>query len=65
MDNKTIWRKPAERMPAPFRMFRDLNDKEEQEFRDHARENYVIGSPIDSFWHPQYRDECHIMNSEV
>jgi len=50
MDNKII--------------FRELNDKEEQDFRRHARSNYVIDSPIDEVWHPHYRNECERMNAD-
>ena len=46
-------------------MFRELNNKEALEFRNWARENYEIGSPISSLWHPIVRDECDIMNLET
>ena len=49
----------------PAIMFRDLSDGEERAFRKHAREDCVIGSPIDSLWHPHYQDECERMNAEV
>lgn len=49
----------------PAIMFRDLSDGEEKRFRQHARDGYVIGSPIDSLWHPHYQDECERMNAEV
>jgi|TARA_R110002110_G_C13367339_1_gene709992 hypothetical protein len=55
--------KQSNLVQAPAIMFRDLTNKEEQEFRDHAREKYVVGSPIDEVWHPHYQDECKRMNA--
>jgi len=46
-------------------LFRDLNDIEIQEFRQWARENYIIGTPIEkSIWHPHVVMECELMNEE-
>lgn len=45
-------------------MFRDLDDNEEQEFRQWSRENYEPGSKIEAFWHPVVQDECHKINQE-
>lgn len=45
-------------------LFRDLTADEVQEFRQHARENYVVGTPINDLWHPVYREECQKMNEE-
>jgi hypothetical protein len=45
-------------------LFRDLNDKEVEEFKQWARDNYVIGSPISSFWHPVVVEECIMMNEK-
>lgn len=38
-------------------MFRPLDDAEEEEFRQSARDNYR-GEDINPFWHPVYVDEC-------
>ena len=46
-------------------MFRDLNDIEIQEFRQWARDNYKVNTPIeDSIWHPHVVMECQLMNEE-
>jgi len=45
-------------------MYRDLNKTEVLEFKQWARENYEVGSPINSTWHPIVKAECEIMNSE-
>ena len=45
--------------------FRELTDREEKEFRNHARGEYIVGSPINEVWHPHYRDECKRMNDEL
>lgn len=46
-------------------LFRKLNQKEESEFRQWARNNYKPGEPIDQLWHPAVRLECEQMNLEV
>lgn len=46
-------------------LFRDLNNQEVMEFRQWARDNYVIGSPISTLWHPVVVDECNRMNEET
>ena len=45
-------------------LFRSLSEKEVEEFRKHARENYLVGTNINDVWHPVYRDECMKMNAE-
>ena len=57
--------KQSHLVQPPAILFRELTDKEEQDFRHHARSNYVIDSPIDEVWHPHYQDECKRMNAEV
>tara|TARA_Y100001951_G_scaffold31361_1_gene24535 strand:- start:17 stop:613 length:597 start_codon:yes stop_codon:yes gene_type:complete len=42
-------------------LFRDLNEAEEKEFRQWARDNYKAGDPIDTVWHPVVQDECKKM----
>tara|TARA_R100000700_G_C3060845_1_gene75653 strand:+ start:171 stop:410 length:240 start_codon:yes stop_codon:yes gene_type:complete len=41
-----------------YKFFRNLTPEQEEEFRQWARSNYVIGDPIDSSWHPVTVDEC-------
>ena len=46
-------------------LFRELDEKEEQEFRQWARENFKPGHmTINEVWHPVVRDECQKMNDE-
>jgi len=40
-----------------FNLFRELNETEEKEFRQWARDNYVPGEPAREIWHPVVRDE--------
>ena len=42
--------------------FRELNEEEEKDFRQWARDNYIAHSEINSVWHPTVRDECEIIN---
>jgi hypothetical protein len=51
-------------IPLPENLFRDLNDAEEKEFRQWARDNYIPDSPISGAWHPVVRNECQKMNLE-
>lgn len=45
-------------MSDKYKFFRSLSDKEEEEFRAWARDNYVLGDPVPSTWHPVVVDEC-------
>ena len=54
-----------EDFPTKANMFRELSPMEELEFRQHARATYVIGDPINSLFHPVWRDEAAMMNKEV
>jgi len=47
-----------------MKLFRELNEKEEQEFRKWARDNYRIYDPIPGIWHPVIQQECTLMNAE-
>lgn len=40
-----------------------LDQTEEQEFRQWARDNYVPLEPISGVWHPVIQDECAKINS--
>lgn len=44
--------------------FRKLSDEETKEFRQWARENYVVLTPIKGIWHPVVQSECTKMNVE-
>lgn len=43
-------------------IWRDLNDAEEMEFRQWARDNYKKGEAVNETWHPIVKDECHKIN---
>ena len=43
-------------------MFKTLTAKEEQTYRNWARENYTPLDEIPEFWHPVVRDECTKIN---
>ena len=45
-------------------MFRELNETEEKEFKKWARENYTIGTEINTAFHPVIQEECELMNTE-
>lgn len=55
----------AETEEAVLPLFRELSYVEEQSFRLHARENYVVGTPINEGFHPIWQDEARKMNSEA
>lgn len=42
--------------------FRELSPKEEREFRQWARNNYLRHTPIKGVWHPVIQDECVRIN---
>jgi hypothetical protein len=46
----------------PMKLFRDLTEAEEAEFRQWARTNYKPFEPIDGTWHPVVQAECVEMN---
>tara|TARA_R100000742_G_C4239768_1_gene59672 strand:- start:216 stop:455 length:240 start_codon:yes stop_codon:yes gene_type:complete len=43
---------------SDYKFFKDLDPKEEEEYRQWARDNYTIGDTINSVWHPVVVDEC-------
>lgn len=45
-------------------MFRNLNEKEEKEFKKWARDNYVLGEKVNEAYHPVVQQECDLMNRE-
>jgi len=44
-------------MSIPDGFFLKLDKKEEEEFRQWARDNFVKGKPASAAWHPVVRDE--------
>lgn len=46
-------------------LFRDLDDEEEERFRQWARDNYEKYSEISGIWHPVCQDECKKINEGV
>ena len=53
-------------IPPTFKMeFRDLDNKEEVEFRQWARDNHKAGMEISSAWHPVVVAECKIIDKEA
>ena len=42
-------------------LHRDLDDNEEQEFRQWARDNFNVLDKIECSWHPIIKQECQIM----
>lgn len=46
-------------------MFRELDEEEIKKFRTHARENYVVGTPIEPLFHPIWQAEAQAMNEEA
>lgn len=53
----------GEEMVVP--LFKELSKDEEQPYRDHARANYVVGTEIETVFHPIWQDECRRMNEEA
>jgi len=45
-------------------LFRTLDEAEEKEFRQWARDNYKTGENIQLIWHPVVQDECEKINQK-
>jgi len=45
-------------------LWKALNDENDKIFRYAARQKYIVGTSIDSLWHPVYVHECYLMNKE-
>ena len=45
-------------------LFKTLTEKEKEEYRKWARENYERFSEISGVWHPVVQAECVKMNEE-
>ena len=41
-----------------YSFFKTLSKEEEKEYRQWAKDNYIIGDSIHSTWHPVVVDEC-------
>jgi hypothetical protein len=48
-----------------MKLFRQLTETEEQEFRQWARVSYTPFTPIEGIWHPVIQDECRKINLEA
>tara|TARA_R100000789_G_scaffold14798_1_gene18366 strand:+ start:599 stop:892 length:294 start_codon:yes stop_codon:yes gene_type:complete len=46
-------------------IFRKLNKKEEQEFKQWARDNYIPGTKVNEVYHPVVQQECDLINREI
>jgi len=46
-------------------LWKALNFKEEQVFRESARMTYQVGTNVNMLWHPVYLHECYKMNKEA
>ena len=44
-----------------WKFYMSLSEKEEEEYRQWARDNWDYGDSIDSSWHPVVQDECMSM----
>lgn len=47
-----------------MKLFQKLNDKEKEESKKWARDNYTPMSEIKGIWHPEVQKECVQMNIE-
>ena len=45
-------------------LFRDLNETEVKEFKQWARDNYILGEKVNEAYHPVVQQECDLMNRE-
>lgn len=46
-------------------LFKSLTAKEVEEFRQHAKENFIPELPINPVWHPVYRHACDEIYAEA
>lgn len=47
-----------------MKLYAELTEKQKQEFREWARENYKPHDPINGLWHPEVQKECVKINEE-
>ena len=60
-NKKPQWEQEMIRDP----LFRILSKEEIKQWREDCRKSYKTGDPVNSVWHPVYRDECRIINEEA
>jgi len=48
-----------------MKLFKQLTENQEAEFRQWARDNYKPFDPIEGIWHPVIQDECAKINATV
>ena len=48
-----------------MKLFKELDEKEKQEYRDWARGNYKPYTDIKGIWHPVIQAECMKINQET
>lgn len=48
-----------------MKLWRELTQEEERQFRQWARENYKPLSEINGLWHPVIQDECKKINENT
>ena len=46
-------------------MFRQLSKREESQFKQWARANYIPHTEINPVWHPVVQSECRRINEEI
>lgn len=49
----------------PNSFFKVLTEAEAKEYRQWARDNYELNSPISGCWHPVIREECKRLNNKT
>ena len=54
-----------EAMKLFMKLFIKLTKEEEAELRQWARDNYIVGEPINKLYHPVVQDECFQMLIEI
>ena len=47
-----------------MKLFRELDEKQKQEFKQWARDNYTPFAEISGVWHPVVVAECAVINQE-
>ena len=58
-------RREALRKPKEVAVFRDIKGEEARQFKQWARDNYAVFTPINGLWHPLIQAECVEMNRET
>jgi hypothetical protein len=47
------------------KQWKQLSEKDEQKFREYARQTYAPGSDINEVWHPIMVHECYRINCDA